>query len=139
MKANINGKTLEVKVINANYNETMAEVKVLEGTFKGVCTVVNNNDLITEQKTTGKINFAKWEHDHRFLSVELELTNCEDASYFLDKFADNLGVVLNDCPVEEDNKYWDSFEIEYDHGTMTATKNHIKSEWKKFKKENGIR
>ena len=139
MTANINGKVLKVKAIDATYNEAMTEVEILEGTFKGIKTVVANSDLVKEEKTTGKINFAKFQGSDRYMSVEVELTGCNEASDILDKFVEGIGYEVSGCPTEDENKYFDSFEVEYEHGTMTATKNYIKSEWKKFKKENGIR
>lgn len=48
VKANniIIGKEVEVVIIDANYSETLVEVKIAEGQFKGACTIVNKNDIV---------------------------------------------------------------------------------------------
>lgn len=48
VKANniIIGKEVEVNIIDANYNETSVEVKIVEGQFKGACAIVNKNDIV---------------------------------------------------------------------------------------------
>lgn len=52
MKANINNQILRVQIMNDNYNDHSVEVKILEGTFKGKCTIVEQSDLITPAKLT---------------------------------------------------------------------------------------
>lgn len=51
MKAKINNNILEVRIINSNYNDHAKEIEILEGTFKGVYAIVENNDFIIEQPT----------------------------------------------------------------------------------------
>lgn len=51
MKAKIDNKIVTVKMINANYNDTSAEVELLEGTFQGRRAIVNKCDIIKEVKT----------------------------------------------------------------------------------------
>jgi DNA-binding transcriptional regulator YhcF (GntR family) len=50
MKAKIDNKILNVRIINANYNEYAVECEILEGNFKGAYTIVENTDLIKEKK-----------------------------------------------------------------------------------------
>lgn len=40
------GKEVAVEIIDAQYNETSVEVKILEGNFAGKCAIVNNNDIV---------------------------------------------------------------------------------------------
>ena len=47
MKAIINNKEYNVKVIDDNYNETSVEVKILDGTFAGKCAIVRVENLIS--------------------------------------------------------------------------------------------
>lgn len=50
MKAKIDNKIVEVKVINPKYNNDSVEVELLEGSFKGFNAVVLKKDLIKEVK-----------------------------------------------------------------------------------------
>ncbi|WP_346938135.1 hypothetical protein [uncultured Clostridium sp.] len=51
MKAKIDNKIVTIKMVNANYNESSAEVELLEGTFQGRRAIVNKCDIIEEIKT----------------------------------------------------------------------------------------
>ena len=48
VKARINNKIVDVEIIDGNYNDHAKEVKVLNGTFKGKYTIVENNDFIVD-------------------------------------------------------------------------------------------
>jgi hypothetical protein len=52
MKAKINNQILRVQIMNDSYNDHAVEVKILEGTFKDKCTIVEKADLITPAKLT---------------------------------------------------------------------------------------
>ena len=82
------GQELEVRVVNANYNDHAVEVQILEGSFKGQRTIVEKSDLVIA-KYTVKAECKKYENEdsykrtlwdsdyHRSLSFELTVT-CED-------------------------------------------------------------
>ena len=50
MKANIDNKALEVRIINPDYNEHAAEVEILEGPHKGAYAIVEKSDLQEEAR-----------------------------------------------------------------------------------------
>lgn len=42
------GQEIEVKIIDAKYNEDCVEVRILEGNFKGRCAIVQKIDLVLD-------------------------------------------------------------------------------------------
>ena len=151
MKANIDNKVLEVKVIDANYNENSVEVELLEGNFKGYRAIVKKEDLVQEtKKASAKLEVVKFEDENIFgektrrtlgFNIIVTGTNAEEvleeiASY-MEK--ENDEVEFARCPDVEEDKACDGFDIEFTYGQMGKMKKEITELFKEAKKALGIK
>jgi len=148
------GQELEVRVVNANYNDHAVEVQILEGSFKGQRTIVEKSDLVIA-KYTVKAECKKYENEdsykrtlwdsdyHRSLSFELTVT-CEDEAtqdYIVEKIESYMrkelkeyNFQLSGCPTIENGQYWDCASVDFQHGFMTEIKKDIMTTYKEAKK-----
>jgi hypothetical protein len=157
MKANINNQILDVEVINANYNNHASEVKILEGTFSGKCTIVENTDLVADKytvsfKSKSYNTESKYERtfelsdNKRYLDFDLTITseNEDTAYYVLNKISSYMEAELKEYNFSfarcagygevESNQFIDTASINFEHGFMAETKKTIMTAYKEAKR-----
>ncbi len=166
MKAIINGKEVRVEIIDKNYNDTMSEVKILEGTFAGKYTTVSKEDVLTETKKTkssarieksGRGREEDFENNcthftddsvYYYITVKSNTKNeaeniFEDIAYRLVSELSDYNVELSCCPYSDEYddyfQYGDALIVPFEYGSMKEIHKDIMREWKAIKKELGVK
>lgn len=111
--ANIIGKPVQCKIIDANYNDTMVEVQIIEGTFKNKYTVASKENIV-------KIITKTTKDDVNVQALKIAMDNNNIDSYSINGFDYGSQIVIEGCNY---NVYVDVFNEEYEEVFSLSTLN----------------
>lgn len=111
--ANIIGKPIQCKIIDANYNDTMVEVEIIEGTFKNQYTTASKENIVNMITKTTK-------DDINVQALKIAMDNNNIDSYSIHGFDYGFQIVIEGSNY---NVYVDVFNEEYEEIYSLSTMN----------------